>query len=294
MSNENLPPELKSGDFLGGFGQYGLRPEQIKYEPCFFAFLDILGYKKLLCTLGPDAPRYLYEILKTTFEFHRSSYESVKVKLLSDSILIWSTGGTAVHFWNVVNVVDLIRQSFMKKKLFVRGGISEGHNFIDQDIIISPALIKAWQLEQAADFPRILVDEAAIAIAFEGVVTDTIGQTYLKVASYVRRIHPEQIERDADGKSMLKSFSDSNGTYFLKTGLPIWHNPSDAPLTENQKLAIRAEGESELQAMRKLVLEMKPSDEDPKVLRKYNYVIEKFNTWIVQFGDLGASLEIKL
>lgn len=293
MSHNELPHELKAGDFLGSFGQYGLRPEQVKYEPCFFAYLDILGYKKLLHALGPDAPGYLYEILKNTFEFHRSSYESVKVKLLSDSVLIWSIGSTAVHFWNVVNVVDLVRQSFLKKKLFLRGGISEGPNFIDQDIIISPALIKAWELEQDAKMPRILISEETIARSTDGLAEDNLGQSYIQVAGYARRIHLEQIQSDFDGKKILKSFNDSNGTYYIRTGLPITFSAGDAPVTESQKLAFQTEGELDLKNIRELLLGMQPSCGDIEIQCKYGYVIKKFNEWMAQLGEIGSKLHIE-
>lgn len=294
MNQKNLPSELKSGNILGSFGQYRLRPEEVKYEPCLFAYLDILGYKELLQTLGACAPSYFYEILRNTFEDHRSLYESVEVKLLSDSILVWSKGRSAVHFWNVVNITDLIRQAFLKKKLFLRGGIAEGLNFIDQDIIISPALINAYQLEQQAKMPRIIISDAAIALATEGVVRDAIGQSYIQVAGYARRIHLDQIVKDFDGKEVLRSFSESNGTYFIRTGLPFWFTPSDTPVTEEQKVSLRTEGKSDLETTRNLLLDMRPTkDNDPEILIKYSYVIGKFNEWMALLGDDGRSLVIE-
>ena len=250
------------------------------------------GYKQLIATLGSDAPAYLYEILKNTIEFHRSSYESVQVKLISDSILIWSKEMSAVHFWNVVNVVDLVRLSFFKKKLLLRGGIAEGLNFIDQDIIISPALIKAYNLEREAEMPRILICEAAIAIATKEIAQDTIGQPYIQLEGFARRIHLDQIKNDFDGKKVLRVFSESNGTFFIKTGLPIWFTPADAPITEEQKVAMQSKGLSDLQSTRKLLQEMQPITTDVKIMNKYKYVIGKFNEWLSEFGDLGENLKI--
>jgi hypothetical protein len=294
MSNDQLPPELKISNFLEGIGQYTIPPEQLMFKPYFFAFLDILGYKQLIDSLGADAPLKLYNILKDAQEGHSSLYESIRVKLHGDSVLIWSDGDSQIHFWNVLNVVMSVRQSFFKKELLLRGGISHGQNFIDKDIIVSPALISAYQLEQMATYPRILISEAVTRVASQNTSSDSIGQKYIFISGYARKIEIANIETDFDGLKIVKAFTENNGAHFLRTGLPSWYSPGDAPVTEEQSNIFKSEGVTEVETARNILLKMRPNSQDLRLQQKYNYMLGKFNEWVDILGPLVAGMKISL
>lgn len=54
--------------------------------------------------------------------------------------------------------------------MFARGAISFGYFFADRNFMAGPALNEAVRLEKAAFWPRVALDEAAVAIAYKGLI----------------------------------------------------------------------------------------------------------------------------
>lgn len=235
-SQPEVPMELRTGDFLASMSDETFRvsDENLVYGKSFFAFLDILGYKALIEKHGAEAPKFIFKIVANAYQFHRSSYESVKVKVLSDSILIWSTIDHPIGFWNVLNVTDMLRGSFLKEGLLIRGGLSFGDNFIHSDIIISPALISSYQLEQQAVYPRIIIDDSALKEGQQGIIKKEDGKLGMLVDGYFRICEFDHIRKDKDGHHVISPFFGKSGVYCLKHGLPGWYNKGDRYPTEEQ------------------------------------------------------------
>lgn len=293
----NTPPELRSGDFLGSIANspYKLAADSLRYNQVFFAFLDILGYRAFLQKHGDNAPPTIYSMLKNTYDFHSSTYESVRLKLLSDSILLWTEGDLPVHFWNLLNVVELIRNEFFKKGLLLRGGITLGKNFIAQDIIVSPALVEAYELEQSAKYPRILVAEAAKNKGLQSIFNTPHGTFGLQVESYFRIVDISKIQCDEDSKTIIAPFNETNGLCFLRTGLPIFYCEGDASPTEEQKKSWKAEGEADLKNLKSQVEFLRPhSSSKAEIKEKYSYLVGKYNSWIKKYLPNSDHLAIYL
>lgn len=294
MKTETMPKELRSGDFLGAMtnSPYKLNEQDIKFKKCFFCFIDVLGYRAFLEQFKENAPKEIYQLLKNTYDFHSTSYESVTIKILSDSLLIWTEGDLPIHFWNLINVVELIREAFFKRNLSMRGGISFGENFIENDIIVSPALVEAYELEQIADKPRILISQEAKELGFQGLekVEHVFG---LRVGTYFRLVNPEKIEIDFDGRLVLNPFNETNGLCFLRSGFPVHYAPGDASPTEDQKCIWTQDGQKDITTIREQILRLKPNDDsNNKVKLKYKYLVEKFNIWISRYRPHSNGADI--
>lgn len=283
MKQRNLPPELSRAAPGGGL-TYNLDEQDVKYTEVFFCFIDILGYRHFLNKYGDSAPIFIYKLLKNTYESHIETYKSVSIKLLSDSILLWTDGNLPVHFWNLINVVELIRESFLENKMLLRGAITLGKNFISQDIIVSPALVETFETEKAADSPRILISESANRQAFEGLQKTDDDISFLSVGDYSRVVFPTRITKDTDSKFILSPFAETNGLCFLRSNLPSHYFTGDAYPTREQEQLFRKEGFDDLTKLKKQIKDIiYPLSEDPKVVKKHKYLVDSYNVWINQY-----------
>lgn len=127
----------------------------------YYAFLDVLGCRYYLekdiqsASLG-----FKDRLIKSFRVFEQISVADVQYKNVSDSIFISFHSGTSVV--DSLSVLRKIYISFLKSGLLLRGGVSFDRHFENQSITYSPALTKAYQLEQKAIYPRILIDVAII------------------------------------------------------------------------------------------------------------------------------------
>ena len=109
-----------------------------------------VGTTKQFLALGKNAPiRYklFSDNLYVSFPYNEKDNQSFSDAILS--CLAFSRSYSSVMLDN---------------EIFVRGGISLGMDFSDESIIFSIALVRAYELEQKAIFPRILIDNKIIVI----------------------------------------------------------------------------------------------------------------------------------
>jgi|LULL01.1.fsa_nt_gb hypothetical protein len=283
MKNDKpIPHLLRSGDFLSSMQDkdYQIPEEKLVYHKSFFAFIDILGFKNLLIEHKDKAPSIIFNIIKDAYLFHKSSYESIKLKILSDSILVWSDTDHQISFWNLINVVELLRGSFLKKGLLIRGGIAHGDNFIHNDIIVSPALSEAYQLEQIANYPRILISDTAKSIGMNNLATNGHRKGII-YEGYFRACDTDQISEDIDNQNILTPFLNDHGIYCLIHNIPGTYFPGDAVPTEDQIKLFKEAGIKALIETRENLLKARPATTtNEKVIEKHNYIATKFNDFI--------------
>lgn len=290
-----MPKELRHGDFIASIqnSPFKLRAENLKYEKCFFGFLDILGYRSFLEFHGNDAPLKIYQILKHSYDFHASTYETVKLKLLSDSILLWTCGDASIHFWNLLNVIQLLRGTLLDKGFLIRGGVATGNNFVDQDIIVSPALVCAYELERIAKFPRVLVASNAIDLGRKDLRKTIEGYDAIHIKGHNRIVTTNTVETDFDGKHILSPFVESDSLHYSRTGRPMIHLSGDAPLTPEQVKALQSSFEPELISLREKIIAARPKDiGNPDVKEKHDYFADKFNSWLDRYGERGKPFRV--
>jgi hypothetical protein len=129
------------------------------YTPRFVVFLDILGFRELV--LGTDpAPAstiaYLDKQLQHVFSCMSMESSQFSLKMFSDCISL-SCDNTDDQLHWLVREVSFLQSYLAIQGLFVRGGIASGQHFENERMIFSEGLIKAYDLERRAVYPRILV-----------------------------------------------------------------------------------------------------------------------------------------
>ena len=123
-----------------------------------------------------------------------------EVRMFSDSIII----AAKLDIANVLSVISTVRrmqQRFLEERILVRGGISFGKHYSDEDVIYSQALVNAYQLESRhAKSPRILIDHNVIDFVVNHPQCD--GSERDRLAALILR--------DRDGLCFVDFIDDEN------------------------------------------------------------------------------------
>ncbi len=137
----------------------------LKYKDCYVAFIDILGFKNIICNQNcTDIKDIFDEILNfesqpminsmaTELHNHIMSY------VMSDSVVMYIETKFKGAF---VALTEACLQMQIKlanhdDPIMVRGGISRGNLYRDGNVIFGPGLTNAYILEKSlAKYPRIV------------------------------------------------------------------------------------------------------------------------------------------
>lgn len=143
--------------------------DDIQYTQYYIAFLDILGFKNLVNSSRTcekivhiyDFAQYRYE---TFFKSMDDVAKNIKMKIMSDSICLY----IRADFPNALLYLMIYCVTFQcdllhSEGLPLRGGITYGDMYVENDIIFGPALTEAYLLEEHnAKVPRIIIRKQTI------------------------------------------------------------------------------------------------------------------------------------
>lgn len=146
----------------------------INYENRLVAFLDVMGFKKLLSSTGPGVPQALQNYYQKIFQFLGEKAESYNLQpedrfkklLVSDSIIMSvvipedeiKRHETTTRFFLSISLIQYLLA--VKCDIWTRGAVSCGNLCIDEDrnILVGPSFVSAYELEKVANYPRIIID----------------------------------------------------------------------------------------------------------------------------------------
>lgn len=137
------------------------------------AFIDELGFSDRVKTLDTTELRFDVERYRTVRGRNLSAasgfHQNLMALYFSDNVglaLPIDPGGTGGELLSVIRAAGSYQRELTVGGRFVRGGITRGDIYADDDFITGRALIDAVKLEEkVAVVPRILLDEACIALA---------------------------------------------------------------------------------------------------------------------------------
>lgn len=138
----------------------------------FCVFLDILGYKNRIemtqvDSLNSELERFVYCVgSENDFLKKLSDHLNFKMKTFTDNIVICIpiTKESIEKFDLVLSHIIDYQKSLISSNYFVRGGISKGLLYMENDIIWGPALIKAVNLEKNGMYPFIFISDEIIEL----------------------------------------------------------------------------------------------------------------------------------
>lgn len=222
------------------------------YRHSIVAFIDILGFTSLVLTGRAElAFKVLAEVHERQQHMRRAEQNhGASISMFSDSILISAPVEKPLR-WQAVVVVSYFQHlylSLLAKGICCRGAIVAGDLHHDDPVAFGPAVIAAYQMEQSAIYPRILVaDEvAAMRIAAEQA---SLGKGPPENAIF---------KKDKDGRRFIRMFTP---------GAPIPQNLIRRNWTERNGIlrkAIRRQLNAEIppSVQQKLVWLLADIDED--------------------------------
>jgi hypothetical protein len=265
--------------------------DDLGYDYCSVAFLDILGWKAIVerSKSEPNLIRDMVEALvgpeqRMQFPSGPPPLESgfPVFSQFSDSIVISCSllaasdpGGEAFDDWLASLCCDLLEKGY-----FVRGAIATGPMFHQGPIAFGPALVDAVELEKTANYPRIVVSRSGggplVPIA-EGRHRDEARGEYW---GSFRKDETDIVTGKVDdvwyfdylGYHLFRYLPSGTSETTLRQELEVFRQPIRRNLTAFSQVADRSRGD--LPAFKRHC----------GILAKYVWFAEYFNTWVEKLG----------
>ena len=237
-------------------------------EKYLVAFLDILGYKNIVKdyvdkkTDSLDRIKCALKVATSIISVNEDNNSvNTKLKQFSDCTsvavnykYIPDLGDNEEQFISLIRFLLIILSYFqielLRSDLYIRGGLSLGFHYENDNMIFSDGLIKAYELESKAMHPRIILDDEIANILKD-----------------LFKTHKDQMSRYGFDKLLV---SDWDGLVFI--------NPfdSNALLSDDKKQeAIIVDRKIILEILKNVENKIKYKDE--KIRRKYIWLKELIN-----------------
>lgn len=194
------------------------------YSYGYVAFLDILGFSDLVLQKNTieEINKMINFVDKYRYLFNTSDDLHVKIEFFSDSIVMTiddtSNKGLEQLFTAIYIATLALYQDI---GLFFRGGITKGFYYHTPSTAFGPGIIKAYQLENEARYPRIIIDSE---------VVDSSLHSDKPLTDYL------EIEKDNDGKYFYNYFVDYCRRNTLVGNKPNVNEVYESYCTERKEL----------------------------------------------------------
>lgn len=129
----------------------------------FVAFLDVMGFSNLVNRGSVNNLESYFEKITEVLDKLREDKEDIKSSIISDSIILIAPDNLK-GFIQLLWAIRRIQNAILWRKILLRGAVSYGQVYYNQDrnIIVGKGYIKAYLLEQEANFPRVIIDPSII------------------------------------------------------------------------------------------------------------------------------------
>lgn len=143
------------------------------YTDCYVAFLDILGFRDEVLLKGQC--KDILEIFRGIRDYGSNmkrageqtdiakvgkAAEDLRIKIMSDSIVFAILVSVEYSLSMLLYVTGDVQGRLMEReerRIFTRGGIARGEFYIDEDIMFGEGLVRAYELEGEAKYPRVII-----------------------------------------------------------------------------------------------------------------------------------------
>lgn len=233
-----------------------------KLRTYYIAYFDILGYKAFF---DNNSTEEIWELLNSNISIandivRKTANGKFLIKSFSDNFMILLDAQNGADEYTAINylskLVAILQLRFIEKySILVRGSITKGEIYIDDNIVFGQGLINAVSLENTANFPRVIVDSNTINVEICG----KLCQNYLS-----------KDEDDEFYVDFFKAFND-NERNLLFTSNEIGQNQYTIVREHIIKL-VNKYGKYNRQ-----VKDIKKISEAEKTISKYAWLLMKFN-----------------
>lgn len=150
---------------------YGLiKPFDLAYEDRLVAFLDLLGFSKMVLDRQDDDVEFVINLIPDMMKTHQGNVlrDDLQVTTISDSIILSvkaEPDEILKDLFNVCVIVGRLQHELALNGYYMRGGISVGKMVHDskRNLIVGPAYIQAYLLEsKKCIVPRVIIGEEVV------------------------------------------------------------------------------------------------------------------------------------
>ena len=155
------------------FKRYKSDSGQKMYRVSFCAYFDILGFGNKVKDEDLKFFEHYLEVLQVELDYlnkehdfdNKEGKKRFELKIFTDNFVIgypWNHNDGEIELGDLFDVLSRIQLTFAQKGIFIKGAISHSKLYMDENIVLGPALIDSYQLEeQKAIYPRIILSETA-------------------------------------------------------------------------------------------------------------------------------------
>ena len=156
--------------------------KNVTLKKYYIAYFDILGYKAFFDDNGNDVLEFLKSNISLANDFVRKTSPNVvfsdtnfEIKSFSDNFMILLHKTDNIDDYQAVKslvyLLALLQLRFLEKySILIRGSITKGDAFLNDNIVFGEGLLRAVELEGQAVFHRIIID----ALRFGKAVCDDL------------------------------------------------------------------------------------------------------------------------
>lgn len=173
--------ELNNVGFKISEGPKKLFPSLIDTHPRIVSFIDILGFKALIEEYERENNSLVLKKLKTVFDSAiQASFklltetmdgdirEDLEYRMFSDCIIIslpYIEFGIDIKkgFFNMALILNVLQQTFMKAGFYLRGHVTLGSYYSDENMLFSGGLVEAYINESSTVYPIISINKSIIS-----------------------------------------------------------------------------------------------------------------------------------
>jgi hypothetical protein len=214
----------------------------LETELRFVAFIDILGFKKIISNYDQNEHSIALKVLKKALEeaisksverieepstpgiwgvnpYYKNFKALIEYRMFSDCFCISlpyfnNPKDFAVQFGSLSLTIRIFQLLLLQNGIRVRGGISFGSYYADNNMLFSGALVKAYNLESKyANYPRIIIDQEIVdrLLKMNPVLISLLGlkNALVKDTNYDDYAFLNSLNLDEGIKLNLKEVSDS-------------------------------------------------------------------------------------
>ncbi|TGK23119.1 hypothetical protein [Leptospira stimsonii] len=286
QSKENL--FLESVKFWQNF----INSPSLKYEKVTLGIVDILAYKNLLDEFKEKAPIEIGKIFADQIPLNSFAINNVKIKILSDTFIIYGTNDLPVTAYGVVSAISNICISLLRMGYLTRGAIVKGDHFLENDVMVSPAFVEANSIEKnLCIYPRIIITDEVRDFIFANIKNHVDG--YLGIQDeegLFHKVNTDFLDKDYDGFNILDYYSFMYNVYLFTNGVSFVGNSSLGELNVSEMCE---KVKAQLEQMKRGILEAEFRTSRHKEKMKVEYLKNKFNKMIDNMKFYSDPLNIK-
>lgn len=140
--------------------------KDIDYQVKIVAYLDILGFKRLVFQSRNEASRIISDIDAALIHSLKcleleGGPDWFSVKLFSDCFCL-SCEDVNSNMYYILSEISYLQWYLSTCGIFISGGLSTGPHFENERIIFSEGLINAYELQHHDPFPRVLIADSLV------------------------------------------------------------------------------------------------------------------------------------